>query len=57
VGYNGKYVDINAIVHFAEIVLHNPHTPDILRNWAVAHFNSEVKMNLLSNFIKSVYAK
>lgn len=57
VGYNGKSVDINALVHFADVVLNNRDAPTILRNWAVTHFNSEVKMNLLSNFIKSVYAK
>jgi hypothetical protein len=57
VGYNGKSVDINAMVRFAGVVLNNRDAPTILRNWAVMHFNSEVKMNLLSNFIKSVYAK
>jgi len=57
VGYDGKSVYVNSIVRFADVVLNNRNAPAILRDWAVKHFNSEVKMNLLSNFIKSVYAK
>lgn len=57
VGYDGKSVDVNSIVRFADVVLNNRSAPAILRDWAVKHFNSEVKMNLLRNFIKSVYAK
>jgi hypothetical protein len=57
IDYNGESISIDDVVQFADRVLRDDSVPVRLRHWAEAHFNSEVKMKLLSDFIKSVHGK
>jgi hypothetical protein len=55
IDYNGESISIDDVVQFADRVLRDDSVPVRLRHWAETHFNSEVKMKLLSDFIKSVH--